>query len=176
MAGVRHLRTAGVMIVVKHITNLSFALMLLSMGALNPAIAQEPSLLSASEYTEQGIACLRIDDFDGAIANFNKAIALRPGDGLNYLRRSVAYKERGVDSRNKGDLNRALADMDKAIAIDPHNAVYYFSRGSVKLYQWKDQEAELDFRKSLELDRKQKAEMERVISVIKRRRKAARMR
>jgi Tfp pilus assembly protein PilF len=164
------------MIVARHVTNLFLALALLSIGDLNPAVAQEPSRLSASEYTERGIACLRIDDFDGAIANFDKAIALNPGDAVNYLRRSVAYKERGVDSRNKHDLNRAVADLDKAIAIDPHNAVYYFSRGSIKLYQWKDREAEHDFRKSLELDSKQKAEMDRVISVIKRRRKGARMR
>jgi tetratricopeptide (TPR) repeat protein len=176
MPGVRHLHYVGEMIVIRHIAILSFALAVVSIGALNPMLAQEQSLLSANDYTERGIACLRIDDFDGAIANFDKAIALNPGDAVNYLRRSVAYKERGLDSRNKDDLNLAVADLDKAIAIDPLNAVYYFSRGSVKLYQWKDREAELDFRKSLELDTKQKGEMDRVISVIKRRRKVARMR
>jgi tetratricopeptide (TPR) repeat protein len=176
MPGVRHLHYAGEMIVAGHIANLSFTLLLLFIGALNPVIAQEEPQLSASEYTERGIACLRIDDFDGAIANFDKAIALNPSDAVNYFRRAATYMERGVDSRNKNDLNRAIADLNKAITIDPRNAVYYFSRGSVKLYQWKDREAELDFRKSLELDSKQKPEMDRVIGVIKKRRKAARMR
>lgn len=138
--------------------------------------AQEQAPPSADEYIERGNACLRIDDFDGAIANFDKAVALNPGDPLNYFRRGTTYMERGVDSRDKDDLNRALADLDRAVAIDPRNAVYYFSRGSVKLYQWEDREAGRDFRKSLELDGKQKAEMDRVIGVIKKRRRAARMR
>lgn len=158
------------------ITNLSFVLAFLSSGALNTVKAQESPSLSASEYTERGIARLRLDDFDGALANFDKAIALDPDDAIKYLRRGMTYMERGVESRNKGDLNRALEDMNQAITIEPHNAVLYFSRGSVRLYQWKDREAELDFKKSLELDPKQKAETDRVVSVIKRRRKAARMR
>ena len=155
---------------------LSFALALLSIGALNRVRAQEQSPLTANEYTERGIACLRTDDFDGAIANFDKAITLNPSNAVNYFRRGVTYMERGVDRRNKGDLTRAIVDLDKAIAVDPNNAVYYFSRGSVKLYQWRDQEAELDFRKSLKFDGKQKPEMARVISVIKKKRKAAHMR
>lgn len=160
----------------RHVANLSLSLALLLIGALTLVRAQEQSLLSAGEYTERGIDCLRIDDFDGAIANFDKAIALNPVDAVNYFRRGATYMERGVDKRNKDDLNRAIADLDKAIALDSRNAVYYFSRGSVKLYQWKDRAAELDFRKSLELDSKQKPEMDRVIGVIKKRRKAARMR
>lgn len=158
------------------VANLSFSLALLLIGALTLVRAQEQPQLSADEYTERGVACLRIDDFDGAIANFDKAIELNPGDALNYFRRGVTYMERGVDKRNKDDLNRAIADLDKALALDSRNAVYYFSRGSAKLYQWKDRAAELDFRKSLELDGKQKPEMDRVIGVIKKRRKAARMR
>jgi tetratricopeptide (TPR) repeat protein len=155
---------------------LSVALALLSIWFLNLVTAQEQSQLPADEYTERGIACLRIDDFDGAIANFDKAIALNPNDAVSYLRRGGTYMERGVERRDKADLSRAIADLDKAIALDPHNAAYYFTRGSVRLYQWKDREAGEDFRKSLELDSKQKPEMDRVISVIKKKRKAARMR
>lgn len=150
-------------------------LVLLSVAALTPSIAQGQSALSAREYTERGIDCLRTDDFDGAIANFDKAVALNPDDAMNYFMRGATYMERGADRGNKDDLRRAVADLNKAIGIDPNNANYYFSRGSVKLYQWKDREAERDFRKSLELDGKQKPEMDRVIKVIKNRRKAARM-
>lgn len=176
MPGVRHLHFKGVMVMAGYIAKFSLALALLSIAVLNPMTAQEQTPLSASEYTERGIACLRTDDFDGAIANFDKAIALNPNDAVNYFRRGVTYMERGVDNRNKEDLNRALRDLDKAIAIDPRNATFYFSRGSIKLYQWKDREAGLDFRKSLELDGTQKPENDRVIGVIKKRRKAARMR
>jgi tetratricopeptide (TPR) repeat protein len=131
--GVRHLHSAGVKIVARHVASLSIALALLSIATLSPVRAQEQSQLSASDYTQRGIACLRTDDFDGAIANFGKAIALNPDDAVNYFRRGVTYMERGVDRRNKDDLNRAVADLDKAIAIDPRNAVYYCHRsGRVK--------------------------------------------
>ena len=155
----------------RHIAKLSFTVAFLSIVTINPVIGQ--GQLSASEYNERGVACLRTDDFDGAIDNFDKAIALDPNDAVNYLRRGVTYMERGVHRRIKGDLNRAIADLNKAIAIDPQNAVYYFSRGAVKLYQWKDREAQRDFKKSLEIDSKQKSDMHRAISVIKKKRRSA---
>jgi len=49
---------------------------------------------------------------DGALANYTKAIQLRP----DYAR---AYYNRGLVKFNKNDLEGALADFTKAIELNP---------------------------------------------------------
>jgi tetratricopeptide (TPR) repeat protein len=60
-------------------------------------------------------------DFSGAIADYNLAIALDPGNVTAYVARGNAY-------RDKGDLNRAIADYKLAIMLDPINAQAYNNR------------------------------------------------
>lgn len=112
MPSVRYLHSAGVRIVSRYVA-ISF-LALLSIAAFSPVIAQEQSVPSAREYTERGIACLRTDDFDGAIANFDRVIALNPTDAVNYFRRGATYMERSVDRQNKDDLGGAGRDDRQA--------------------------------------------------------------
>ena len=52
-------------------------------------------------------------DFSSAIADYNLAIALDPGNVTAYVARGNAY-------RDKGDLNRAIADYKLAIMLDPY--------------------------------------------------------
>jgi tetratricopeptide (TPR) repeat protein len=55
---------------------------------------------------------MREGDWDGAIAQFNRAIDLNPG----FVE---AYANRGAARNAKGDLDGALADFDKAIELKP---------------------------------------------------------
>src|ERR1019366_6173522 len=65
-------------------------------------------------------------DFDGAISDFDQAIALNP-------RYSEAYYCRGIAKEGKSDLDGAIADYSQAVALNPRYAWAYFNRGSAKL-------------------------------------------
>jgi len=51
-------------------------------------------------------------DLDGALADYNKAMELKPG-------LAEAYYDRGLLKRAKNDLDGELADYDKAIDSNP---------------------------------------------------------
>jgi tetratricopeptide (TPR) repeat protein len=61
---------------------------------------------------EQGVVKFDSGDLDGASADFNKAIELKP----DYAR---PFAGRGRAKRDKGDLDGALADFNKAIELNP---------------------------------------------------------
>ena len=66
------------------------------------------------------------DDNDKAIADFTKAIELRPDV-------AQAYNNRGNVYTNKGDFGKALEDLNKAIEIDPNYANAYNNRASIHM-------------------------------------------
>jgi Flp pilus assembly protein TadD len=59
---------------------------------------------AATDCYNSGIAKRQNGDLDGALADFNKAIEIKPG----Y---SSAYVARGIVKKQKGDLDGALADF-----------------------------------------------------------------
>lgn len=97
-------------------------------------------------------------DWEGAIADFTKAIDIKPNFAVAYNARgaakegnrdwegaiadytralelqpafNVAYNNRGIAKRAKGDLDGAIGDSTKAIELQPTHAAY-FSRGNAK--------------------------------------------
>jgi tetratricopeptide (TPR) repeat protein len=60
----------------------------------------------------RGNAYLIKDDYDRAIADYNKAIELRP-------KRAGVYSNRGRAYEKKGDNARAIADYNKLLELDP---------------------------------------------------------
>jgi tetratricopeptide (TPR) repeat protein len=79
----------------------------------------------AEVYSNRGDAKIRKGDLDGAIADYNKAIELKPD-------LAVAYYNRGTAKRAKGDLDGAIADYNKGIELKPDLAVAYYIRGAAK--------------------------------------------
>lgn len=75
---------------------------------------------SADAYGQRGVAHAARGDFTAALADHNRALALRvsPADLMN--RASVLMA--------KGDYAAAIADTDRAASIDPTNPVYENSR------------------------------------------------
>jgi tetratricopeptide (TPR) repeat protein len=65
-------------------------------------------------------------NFDGAMADFNKAIELNPTIAVYYLNRGITLKK----SKRFDD---ALADFNKAIEINPNYYLAYLQRGDVKI-------------------------------------------
>ena len=64
-------------------------------------------------------------DYEAAIKDFDKAIALEPND-------ASAYYNRGTSKSNLGQDRAAIDDYDKAIALNPNYAAAYNNRGISK--------------------------------------------
>ncbi len=79
----------------------------------------------AAAYANSGIAKLKKNDFDGAIADLNRALQLDP-------KNPQAYESRGIAKREKHDLDGAIADFNRALQLDPKYAHAYYSRGNAK--------------------------------------------
>jgi tetratricopeptide (TPR) repeat protein len=106
-------------------------------AAVIAASDAEPSgttvLQNAASYLERARERLGKADFDGAIADFDAAIDLEPGNALARSQRASAWG-------GKGDRERALADFELAIQADPGNpaifrdrAIYWRRSGALDL-------------------------------------------
>lgn len=70
---------------------------------------------NATAYCEQGIAWIRLGEYDKAIAEFDQAIAINSDQ-------VAAYGNRGNAWREKGEYNNAIADYNHTLAINPNYA------------------------------------------------------
>jgi tetratricopeptide (TPR) repeat protein len=77
---------------------------------------------SSEPYNGRAAAYYNKEDFDHAIADYNKAIVL---DSKNV----VAYHNRGLAYHAKRDFDHAIDDYGRAIALDPKYTMAYRSRG-----------------------------------------------
>jgi tetratricopeptide (TPR) repeat protein len=111
---------------------------------LDEAINLQPSAIA---YVWRGSAWLAKKDFDKAITDLNKAVALGP-------RYAFAYSSRGYAWYAKKEYDKAFADYNKAIELDPSHAAAYQNRG----YAWHTKreydKAIADYDKAIELDPK----------------------
>lgn len=99
---------------------------------------------TARDYMQTGSDKGSAGDWNGAIANFTKAMELDPDF-------AYAYYMRGLAEAFLEDYDAAISDFTKFIAFDPNDPVGYSSRGNVK-YLSKDNEGALaDFNKAIEL-------------------------
>jgi lipoprotein NlpI len=84
-------------------------------------------------------------DLDGALADCNKAIEVKPDV-------TAFYVFRGTLRRYKGDLDGAMTDFNNVIALNPKDAFANAARGEVYYDLQKFADALADFRKSCELN------------------------
>jgi tetratricopeptide (TPR) repeat protein len=84
--------------------------------------------MTAADYYNSARAKYDKNDFDGAIADYTKAINLDP-QGPNA---ADAYNSRGNAKYDKDDIDGAIADYDQAIALNPDDAIAYSNRGNAK--------------------------------------------
>ena len=76
-----------------------------------------------SAYVDRGIAYGRKNQYDRAIADFDRAIQLNPQLKGIHSNRGLAYV-------NKRDYDRAIADLDSEIQLNPEDAFVYHNRGT----------------------------------------------
>jgi tetratricopeptide (TPR) repeat protein len=86
-------------------------------------------------------------DYRGALADFDRAIAIKPDYAKAYRARST------VKSGKLNDPNGALADLNRAIQLAPTDALAYSARGFLKYDSFQDNAgAVADLDRSLQLD------------------------
>ena len=114
------------------------------------ACAQQPSS-APEDFFARGVQRMDKGDLDGAIADFNKAVAQRPDN-------PDAYFERGVAWCLKIEVDKALADFDKAISLAPNRVDFYKRRAQCRMRYVTDNEERLeviaDLNKGLAVDPK----------------------
>lgn len=101
----------------------------------------------AANRLADGIAKSWSGDRDGAIADFDAAIALRP-------RLASAYLNRGMVFARLGDTERAIKDFDQAISKAPYDARAYYQRSVALRVLGKDGRAVSDAERAVSLDRR----------------------
>lgn len=131
--------------------------------------AQHPQNNGKSkEYVLAGDRKREANDNQGALADYNQAIALNPKNDWAYYKRALlkkdrlnnddsgavadysqaislnpefadAYTQRGILKKgNLRDYQGGKADLDRAIALDPKSTAAYIERASLKHYDLKD--------------------------------------
>jgi tetratricopeptide (TPR) repeat protein len=100
---------------------------------------------TVQEYIDSGDAMDELGDYDGAIADYTKAIELN----TNH---AVAYLNRGTAKYNLGNFAAAIGDYTKAIDLNPNDAVAYYNRGMAKSNLQDYSGTVDDFTSAIELD------------------------
>lgn len=100
------------------------ALSLLSFAGCQSSPTPPPTL-TVEGYIREGITKFDQEDYDGAMADYNRALALRPDD-------SDALYNLGLAKSGKQDFAGAIAEFDQVLAQNPGDADACLSRGGAK--------------------------------------------
>ena len=130
--------------------NLNFAIpsnylkTLLTLSKPAKPLSQANQTISAETYFLRGNACYDIELYHLAIANYDKAIQLKP-DYTN------AYYNRGLAKAELGQYFAAISNFDKTIQLKPNDADAYYDRGLTKYYLGQYLAAISDYDKAIQL-------------------------
>ena len=105
----------------------------------NNAISQ-----SALTYFSRGNSKYKLNDYRGAILDYNKAIELNPT-------LAEAYINRGNTKNDLNDYRGAILDFNKAIELNPTLAKVFNNRGTAKSFLGDKNGSCLDWSKAGEL-------------------------
>ena len=78
---------------------------------------------SEDQVRTEAMRALEAQNFEKAIADLTKAIAINPKKADYYVLRGLAY-------RDSGQLPKAIADFTSALPLDPNNPTIHFARGT----------------------------------------------
>lgn len=87
------------------------------------AAACDTTSREAAAFTSAGVTHLQMREYDRAIRDFDRALAIQPG-------LVVAWRQRGLAHTAKGDYDRAIADFDHAMVYAPSDARLLTDRGA----------------------------------------------
>ena len=81
----------------------------------------------------RGLELYKLEDYEGAVRNFDEAIKLIPDNPLYYSNLGNAYFQ-------MGEKQKGIENYDKAIKLDPGSAEKYYSWRGFQLYSQEDNE------------------------------------
>jgi lipoprotein NlpI len=120
------------------------AVLCLAALALAQMSACERSSRDAEVFTSAGVTHLQMGQYDRAIRNFDRALALQPG-------LVVAWRNRALANREKGDYERAIADYEQASVLAPSDARVFTDRGVAYVLLGDYRQALRDFDRAIAL-------------------------
>jgi lipoprotein NlpI len=103
------------------------------------------ALITADDYVKSGVAKYYQGDVDGSIADFTKAIELKPDS-------ADAYNKRAIAKFKKSDVDGSIADLSQAITLNPNNALAYYDRGIARKSKHEYDGAIADYNRAIQLD------------------------
>ncbi|MFM7822182.1 MAG: tetratricopeptide repeat protein [Bacteroidota bacterium] len=118
---------------------ISFTILICSIGSV---YGQDST---SAEYFKKGEYHLSNADYEIAVVQFSKAIAMDASDPNFFLQRGFCFN---ILKKHE----EAIADFSSAIALAPDNKFAYLSRGSAKNKTGQFESAIIDFNKVLDLD------------------------
>jgi len=96
-------------------------------------------------YIKRGDSKRKLNNFKGALNDYNKALDLNPSDD-NYIILGITYVY-------LNDIEKALDALNKALDLNPNNSRAYNNRANLKYYYLQDKEGALnDYIKTYELN------------------------
>jgi tetratricopeptide (TPR) repeat protein len=106
-------------------------------------------------YYERGLSKEKLEDYEGAIEEFTKAIELSPNDSNAYTKIGFSKIYIG-DSSDSEDFikgaNIVIIECSKIIENEPENPIAYYKRGDAKKQLNKYVDAKIDFTKAIDLN------------------------
>jgi len=125
-------------------TSIRLALLGLAGMALALALSCERSSRDAEALTSAGVTHLQMQEYDRAIRDFDRALALQPG-------LVVAWRNRALANRGKRDYERALGDYEQAMVFAPNDARLLTDRGATYVLLGDYPKAVRDFDRAISL-------------------------
>jgi tetratricopeptide (TPR) repeat protein len=118
------------------------------------------------KYLQEGVAHFEKQDYDQAIASYQKALKLAPKNAIAYNLLGMAYRMKFQQLRSPELKAQEIAAFEKAIEIDPSYWVAYINLGATYFYQGDKTKAAPLFKKALDLkpDHPEKAQIEKMIA------------
>jgi tetratricopeptide (TPR) repeat protein len=112
-------------------------------------LTKKSTTSAADAYNKSGKQKYRKGDYQGALADYNKAISLDPKLVKSYNNRGILKQEKLNDPQG------ALADYNKAISLNPKFANAYNNRGTLKQNKLNDSQGALaDYNKAISINPK----------------------
>lgn len=121
-----------------------------SVEYFNSALSTEQP--RSADYIGRAMDFITLKNFDAAIDDIDRALAITPGYALSYMLRAQARvcAASGNDTPRSSTLRLAIADLDQAIALSPRNAVAWYNKGNLLFELGDYTSAILAFTKAIE--------------------------